>query len=306
MTVIECGNLTKSYRKKVAIDNVTLRLDRDKMIGLIGRNGAGKTTLLKLIAGYHQKTSGELTVFSENPVNNVKVANNLIFVDDQMEFPASLNLYEILQAASKFYPQWDMKLAKRLADYFSLSATRYHNELSKGMRSTFNMIIGIASRCPLTIFDEPTTGMDAGVRQDFYRALLKDYIAHPRTIILSSHLLNEMEDLLEEIVLLKQGSLCLHMTVEELQQYAVALAGGRREIERVVGELVVQDDNTVYRQEFYGENTMKIVVRNTFSEKQYEDFKARGIDVAPVSANDICLYLTDKQKGGIDRVFDRE
>ncbi len=300
MTVIECKGLTKSYRNKSAIKNISFSIEENKIVGLIGRNGAGKTTLLKLIAGYHRKSSGELSVFSEDPVNNIKVATNMIFVDDQMELPGALTLADILQTAGLFYPNWDMQLASRLADYFSLAGDRYHNELSKGMKSTFNMILGIASRCPLTIFDEPTTGMDAGVRKDFYRALLKDYIAFPRTIILSSHLLNEIEDILEDILLLKQGEICLHLSVEELKQYAIGLIGNRQMIEPWI------KDQTVYYQTAYGQNVSLVVLRNTFTDQQLQTMKESGIETTSVSANDICMYLTSSNKGGIDDVFDRQ
>ena len=184
MKVIECNNLTKTYQGRNVLRNLSFSIEENKITGLIGRNGVGKTTLLKILAGFIKKTSGEVSVFTEDPFNSLTVSANSIFVDDQMGFPPALQLKEILEVAGSFYPNWDSEFAKRLFDYFSFDPKHYHNRLSKGKTSTFNMIIGLASRCPLTIFDEPTTGMDEAVRKDFYRALLKDYIAHPRTIIL--------------------------------------------------------------------------------------------------------------------------
>ena len=154
-----------------------------------------------MIAGFFRETSGEIEVFSETPFNNLNVSANTIYMDDQMTFPASLNLAELLEEAERFYRNWNAELADGLLDYFSLNPKQLHNKLSKGMKSTFQMIFGLSERCALTIFDEPTSGMDAGVRKDFYRALLKDYIAYPRTIILSSHHLNEIEDLMEDVLL---------------------------------------------------------------------------------------------------------
>ena len=142
-----------------------------------------------------------------------------------MALPATLNLSETLDAARRFYPNWDHRLALRLFDYFSLNPRQLHKNLSKGMKSTFNMIVGLSARCALTIFDEPTVGMDAAVRKDFYRALLQDYLQHPRTIIFSSHLLKEIEDILEEVLLLREGQKRLHLPADQLREYAVGLRG---------------------------------------------------------------------------------
>lgn len=179
MNIIECTNLTKRYSGKDVLQEMSFSIEENTITGLIGRNGAGKTTLLKIIAGFIKKTSGEVRVFDEKPFNSLKVSANSIFVDDGMSIPPALQLKEVLDAAASFYPNWNTALADKLFDYFSFEPWQYHNRLSKGKTSTFNAIIGLASRCPLTIFDEPTTGMDEAVRKDFYRALLKDYMARP-------------------------------------------------------------------------------------------------------------------------------
>jgi len=123
-------------------------------------------------------TAGQVRVFGLDPFNSLKVSANLIFVDESMAFPP-FSLREILDEASKFYANWDKPLADGLFEYFALNPKQRHPNLSKGMKSTFNAIVGIAAHCPLTILDEPTSGMDSAVRRDFYRALLKDYIACP-------------------------------------------------------------------------------------------------------------------------------
>ena len=234
--IVECHNLTKKYRTKTVLNNFTATIEENTITGLIGRNGAGKTTLLKILTGYLKETSGKVAVFSERPFNSLKVSANSIFVDDQMSYPPALQLYELIEAAARFYPNFNLKLAKGLFDYFSFDPKGYHKRLSKGQKSTFNAIIGIAARCPLTIFDEPTTGMDEGVRKDFYRALLKDYLEFPRTIIISSHHLNEIEDLIEDVLLLKNGRAFLHLPITELKEYAIAFKGRKDEVLRRIGD----------------------------------------------------------------------
>lgn len=297
MNIIECNNLTKSFMRRKALDQLTFSIQKNKITGLIGRNGVGKTTLLKIIAGFLKESSGEITVFSEKPFNSLVVSTNSIFVDDQMGFPSALQLHELLNVASTFYENWDAELANRLFAYFSFDPNHYHQRLSKGKRSTFNAIIGLASRAPLTIFDEPTTGMDAAVRKDFYRALLKDYLDHPRTIILSSHHLDEIEDLLEDILLLKDGKKHFHMAMEDLKEWAIGIKGPKNVVQSWTGNKTILYQNSV------GENTLYAVVQNDFSRDFHEKAKSAGLELTSVRPSDVCVYLTDEKKGGIDDVF---
>ncbi|MBU8879953.1 ABC transporter ATP-binding protein [Bacillus sp. FJAT-29790] len=297
MKVIECKDLTKAYMRRNVLNNLSFSIEENKITGLIGRNGAGKTTLLKIIAGFIKQTSGDINVFSEKPFNSLNVSANSIFVDDQMGFPPALQLRELLEVAGSFYPNWDGELAKRLFDYFSFDPLHYHNRLSKGKTSTFNMIIGLAARCPLTIFDEPTTGMDAAVRKDFYRALLKDYIAHPRTIIISSHHLDEIEDLLEDILLIKDGKKHLHMPMEELKEWAIGIKGPSKAVHEWI------DEKETFYENYVGADTMYAVVKNDFSESLLQEASHLGLEISSVRPSNLCVYLTNELKGGIDDVF---
>lgn len=297
MSVIECTDLTKTYIRKKVLNKFSFSIEENKITGIIGRNGAGKTTLLKIIAGFLKETSGKIKVFSEKPFNSLNVSANSIFVDDQMSFPPAVPLGELLDVAGSFYPNWDHKFAKRLFDYFTFDPKDYHNRLSKGKTSTFNMIIGLASRAPLTIFDEPTTGMDASVRKDFYRALLKDYIVFPRTILLSSHHLDEIEDLLEDVLLIKDGKNFLQMSISDLKEWAIGIKGPTEEI------LEWTNGKEIIFKNYMGVNTMYAVVKNDFTESSLNKLRADGWDISPVRASDLCVYLTDESKGGIDDVF---
>ncbi|KMY50407.1 ABC transporter ATP-binding protein [Peribacillus loiseleuriae] len=299
MKVIESKEMTKVYGKTYALNGITFEIEENKITGIIGRNGAGKTTMLKIIAGLFKETSGEVRVFSEKPFNNLTVSANMIFIDDGMILPASLNLKEILDEAERFYENWDSSLANRLFDYFSLSPNQYHSNLSKGMKSTFNMILGLSAKCPLTIFDEPTTGMDAGVRHDFYRVMLKDYLAYPRTILLSSHHLEEIEDLLEDILLIKDGRVHLHLPVADLKEWAIGLSGKKD----LINEWV--KTKKVFHEKSIGHNNLYVVVKNDFTIRELENITLSGLDVFPVSSSDLCMYLTQKTKGGIDDVYNK-
>ena len=297
MNVIACRELSKRYGGTVALRNLSFDIGENTITGLVGPNGAGKTTLLKIITGLLRKTGGEVKVFSGDPFNNLEVSANTVFVDDNMALPVTLDLADTLDAARRFYPKWDHRLARRLFDYFSFNPRKLHKNLSKGQRSTFNMILGLSARCALTIFDEPTVGMDAAVRKDFYRALLQDYLQHPRTIIFSSHLLTEIEDLLEEILLLGQGQKRLHLPVSELREYAVGLRGDAETVDHFTA------GREIYRREQFGRDRVFVALHNSFSEAALQEARTAGLEVVPVSAEDLCVYLTSRTKGGIDDVF---
>lgn len=299
MNILEAKELTKCYGRTKALNQVSFVIEEAQITGLIGRNGAGKTTLLKILAGHLQKSGGSVHVLGADPFNNLNAAANTVFIDEHTAYPSVLPLGDILRMASDFYAGWDMELAKGLADYFNIPLRMRHPQLSKGMRSTFNSIVGLCARCSVTLLDEPTTGMDAAVRKDFYRALLKDYIAHPRTILLSSHLLIEIEDILENVLLMDQGTLLLQEGTVDLKEWAIGLRGSRDAVlENIQGR-------AVYHQETFGKNGLLAVVRNDFHEGARQDIASKGVERVPVSASDTCVYLTKDRKEGIDHVFER-
>ncbi|WP_246943631.1 ATP-binding cassette domain-containing protein [Bacillus pinisoli] len=299
MNVIECNEVTKVYGGTKAVNYLSFTIKENTITGLIGRNGAGKSTILKLIAGHIKISSGELRVFSEQPFNSLKVSSNLMFVDENMVFPNSISLAAILKEVGKFYANWDEELANRLFQHFSFKENDRYDRLSKGKKSTFHFIVGLAARCSITIFDEPVNGMDASVRKDFYRAILKDYIDHPRTIIISSHLLTEMENLLEDILLIKDGEKCLHMSVPRLKEYAIGLTGASHVIEEWT------DRSTVLYKKSLPNNYVYVVIENQLSRVEREQAKSNGVEFTQVSAEELCMMLTGNMTGGIDDVFNR-
>ncbi len=296
MTVIECSDVTKTYGNHHVLDKVNFTIKEGVLTGIIGRKGVGKTTLMKMIAGFLRESSGSIQVFGEQPFNNLKVSANTIFIDDAMHFPDSMTLQDILHECQRFYPNWDAELASRLISYFVFHLGRKHRLLSRGKKSTFNAIIGLAAHCALTIFDEPTTGMDAAVRKDFYRALLKDYLAHPRTILVSSHHIEEIEDLLEDILLVHEGTIQFHGPITDLQELFVTLQGTAEllAIHTLSKNIISQHTRGPYSE---------WLVENTFTDDEIRHLQVAGISLSPVSANDAYIALTTTVQGGIDHVF---
>jgi ABC-2 type transport system ATP-binding protein len=294
MTEVEYQNVTKQYGRTKALSGLTLNLSGNKIIGILGRNGAGKSTALQIAAGYLKPSGGKAAVFGENPFNSLRVSANALLIHEGTAFPPSLRLGAILDEMRRAYPSFDKKLALSLLTHFGIPDHVFHVQLSKGMKNTFNMIAGIAARTPLTMFDEPLNGMDAGVRSDILRVLLKEFIAHPRMILLSGHQLEDVEDLFEEVAILHEGRLLHHGNADEFKERFVRISGPGTEVRRAVSRVRALE----LRDTLPGmaEALIELPDGNPLPDH------AGGLSVSAVPLNDAYIALT-RQKGGIDRVY---
>lgn len=294
---IELDQVYKRYGKtEIAIKNTNLLLDGPSITGLVGRNGAGKTTLLHMVAGFLKPSKGTLMVNGEVPFNNLSVATNVSLIDDGMTFPEGLDLATILTFGASMYPNWKQEIAEGLFAFFEFDPKAKHDSLSKGKKSLFNAIFGLAARTPITLFDEPTTGMDEETRRDFYRALLKDYLDEPRIILVSSHHIEELEDLLEAVILIEKGSVFLHETIPDLEEYSFSVTGPAAEVDEVTA------DTTVLSEESVGPNLKRAVLKRDMKTIP-EPYADRGLKVGRVSATEVCRALTKSRKGVVDDVY---
>ncbi|WP_440312261.1 ABC transporter ATP-binding protein [Leucobacter chromiireducens] len=222
---IETRELTRRYRGAVALDGVTLDIRANTITGLLGRNGAGKTTLMSLLTAQDRPSSGSLRVAGHDPFERAETIEQMCFVRDNQRYPDDYKLKHAIRAAAIFYPNWSQELADRLIEQFRIPTKPVVKKFSRGQLSALGIVLGLASRAPITFFDEPYLGLDATARAIFYDELLGDYVAHPRTIILSTHLIDEMDRLLERVIVLDQGRVVRHEDVEELRGGAYQLAG---------------------------------------------------------------------------------
>ena len=218
-------DVTMSYREHTALRSVTTSFEKDAITGLLGRNGAGKTTLMQLLTGHRVPTSGRVEVFGSSPYENDRILRDICFIKEGQRYPEQFRVRDALAAAAMVFPQWDHDLAADLLVEFDLPARRPVRKLSRGMNSMVGIIIGLASRAPLTLFDEPYLGLDAVARQQFYDRLLADYAEHPRTIVLSTHLIEEIASLLERVLLIDRGRVLLDADTESLRDSAVTVTG---------------------------------------------------------------------------------
>jgi ABC-2 type transport system ATP-binding protein len=286
--VVEVRNLTKSYGSVMAVNRVSFSIEAGKIYGLLGRNSAGKTTIMKIIAAQLFATSGEVKVFGEHPYENSRVLSQICFVKDSQKYPNGYCMLDVLHQAALFFPHWDREYAFTLIEAFRLPLSRRMKALSRGMLSAAGIIVGLASRAPLTIFDEPYLGLDAAARGIFYDRLLEDYAKHPRTVILSTHLIDEISRLLEHILVIDQGKLVLDEEAEALRGRAFAVAGPAAKVDTYSAgkELLARKP--------FGSLVLATVMGNgnASDRKQAE---ALGLELAPVSLQQLIVHLTNEK-----------
>lgn len=222
--------VTMRFRGHTALTDVSTEIQADTITGLLGRNGAGKTTLMQLLTGHRVPTSGQVRVLGQEPFENDAVLSRLCFIKEGQRYPDHFRVCDALDAAAMLYPDWDADLADELVRDFDLPRKRQVKKLSRGMNSAVGIVLGLASRAPVTLFDEPYLGLDAVARQQFYDRLLADYAEHPRTIVLSTHLIEEISDLLEHVLLIDHGRVLLDADAETLRASAVTVTGPARQV----------------------------------------------------------------------------
>ncbi|WP_144794086.1 ABC transporter ATP-binding protein [Microbacterium paludicola] len=289
--VIEVRNLTKHYKDKNALDDVSLTIDGGAIYGLLGRNGAGKTTLMSILTAQNFASSGDVRVFGEHPYENSRVLSRVCFVRESQKYPDDATPRHALKAASLFFENWDQPLADRLIEDFQLPMKTTIKKLSRGQLSAVGVIIGLASRAELTFFDEPYLGLDAVARQIFYDRLIEDYAERPRTIILSSHLIDEVSNLIERVIVIDNGRILLDEDTDAVRDRAVTVVGDAAKVDAWA------QGREVLHRESLG-RVASVTVLGALSSDERAEVVASGMDLAPVSLQQLIVRLTQKAGAG--------
>jgi len=289
-SIIKTNELTKTYGKLKAVSDFTIDISGERIIGLIGRNGAGKTTLMKMIAGQLDTNGGELEVFGEKPMDNLSVLKNLVYTYHNMQYDRGYKLKAIVENYNTMFDSFDLDFAMKLLDYFKLSEKTKFKNLSQGMASIFNFICGISCRTKLVMLDEPVLGMDVTVRRAVYEILLREFSENPRTFIVSSHLLSEIEGILSDIILIDEGKLVLYENIDDLRESAYRVEG-----EESAVEAFSAGKNVIFKKTSM---SAEAVIREQLTDTVTSEAKEKGLTVSSVRPEDICIYLTKENKEG--------
>jgi ABC-2 type transport system ATP-binding protein len=288
MSTIQVNNVSKSFGKTAALNNVSLTFEADKIYGLLGRNGAGKTTLINIITNKIFADAGGILIDGEPAVENDSAQAKIYCMMEKNEHPWYMKVKEGFKWAAEFHPEFDTAHAWTLVEKFKLDTNKTIKSLSSGYNSIFKLILTLASGVPVIIFDEPVLGLDAASRELFYRELIANYSEKPRTVIIATHLIDEVADMLEQVIILNNGNLILAEPVESVLRLAYSVSGNDAGVDKFTeGKKVI------------GEETIgKYKVATVFQQRDSNDknrIEELGLEISPARLQEVFISLTSSQ-----------
>jgi len=224
MSIVAVHGLGCRFGKVHALQNVDFAVDAGRVYGLVGANGAGKTTLLRHLLGLIRPEQGSVRVFGLDPVSHpVEVLRRVGYLSEHRDLPEWMRIRELLSYLKAYHPTWDMDFAYELVDTFGLDASKKINQLSQGMRAQTGIIAALAHRPELLILDEPSNGLDAVIRLDIIDAIIRTVADEGRSVIFSSHLLDEMERTCDHVTMIQDGRIGFNGDLDVIREsYSVS------------------------------------------------------------------------------------
>ena len=221
--VIEARGLTKRYKRTVAVDNIDLKIPAGRIVGLIGPNGAGKTSALKAILGL-ATYEGELSVLGKSPASDrASLMEDVCFIADVAVLPRWIRVWQLIELTEDIHPKFSREKCLQYLSTTKVTLDHRVKQLSKGMVAQLHLSIVMAIDVKLLVLDEPTLGLDILYRKQFYTNLLNDYFDEERTIVITTHQVEEVEHILSDLIFIKDGRIALNCSMEKVQESYVEL-----------------------------------------------------------------------------------
>ena len=231
MNAVQIKNITKRYKDVTALDDVSFSFEFGKIYGFLGRNGAGKTTLINIIANRIFADQGEILIDGIPAKENMGVHEKIFCMSEADLYDRDLKVKDHFKWTNRIYADFDFEKAFELSKKFNLDTNKRFKALSKGYQSIFKLIVALSLNVPYVIFDEPVLGLDANHRELFYSLLLKEFENNERTLIIATHLIEEVSNIIEEVVLIDKGKILVQETVEELLEKGYSVSGAAQEVD---------------------------------------------------------------------------
>lgn len=286
MSRIEIRHLSKSYGKTLALKDVTASIGDGKITGLLGRNGAGKTTLLNIITNRIFANQGAVYINDKPAIENDLVQATIFYMTEKTLYSKETRVSEVFKITHGFYPTFSLDYAASLSDRFKLEPRKKINSLSTGYMTIMKLVLTLASNAPITIYDEPVLGLDANYRDLFYKELISHYNEAPNTVILSTHLIEEVARLLEDVIILREGEMLLSQPVESILQLAYTVSGDQESVDRYAA------DKKVISREILGRYKSATIYQNRTGADE-EMLSQLGLDLIPAKLQDVFISLTN-------------
>ena len=218
-SIISVSELTRRFGAKTALDSVSLSLPRGAVYGLVGANGAGKTTLIRHLLGLLRAESGSVRVFGLDPVADpVAVLSRIGYLSEENDLPGWMRVDELIRYSRAFYPAWDDAYTEELRQAFALDPAAKVKHLSKGQKARAGLLIALAYRPELLVLDEPSSGLDPIVRRDILGAVIRTIANEGRTVLFSSHLLEEVEQVADHVTMIHRGTIVLSAPLDVIKE----------------------------------------------------------------------------------------
>jgi ABC-2 type transport system ATP-binding protein len=218
-SVIDISELTRRFGATTALDSVSLSVSRGAVYGLVGENGAGKTTLIKHVLGLLRAESGSVRVFGHDPVADpVAVLSRIGYLSEENDLPGWMRVDELIRYSRAFYPAWDDAYAEELRQAFALDARARIKSLSRGQKARTGLLVALAHRPELLVLDEPSSGLDPIVRRDILGAIMRTIAHEGRTVLFSSHLLEEVEQVADHVTMISKGTIVLSAPLDDIKE----------------------------------------------------------------------------------------
>lgn len=287
--MIKLENVSFTYGNIPALKNVNISETEPIIMGLWGRNGSGKTTFMKLLSGMENIDAGSINVNGITPYNNKEAMNNITYIQENHPFSVLWNVEDTLRYGALFNKNWDIELAEHLIALFELPRKKKIKNFSKGMQTMLQIVLGLASKAPVTIMDEPTNGLDAYMRKQFYDALLNTYEEDPRFIILSTHHIDEIEAMCEKIAIINEQTIVRYEETEELKMHGVLLSGSAKSIESLI------EGHTILEKRKLGKQ-INVMIDDIFTDEWKLRAKEAGVTVEKAKLQDYLVNYTTKKE----------
>ena len=217
--VVEIENLSRHFRRGTALDDVSLTIERGGVHGLVGENGAGKTTLIKHLLGLFKAKAGTVRVFGLDPVLEPEaVLGRIGYLSEDRDLPGWMRICDLMRYSAAFYPAWDPAYAEHLRDLFELDHLAKVKHLSRGELAKAGLLVALAHRPEFLVLDEPSSGLDPIVRRDILAAVIRTVADEGRTVLFSSHLLEEVERVADRVTMISRGKRVLNASMEDVKE----------------------------------------------------------------------------------------
>lgn len=228
---IRVSKVTKTFGRETVLDDISLTIEPETIYGLLGRNGAGKSTLFNIITNRIPLTSGDVSIEGQKIENNDRVLNRIYLMSEINLYPSRMRVSEIFKTTAALYQGMDMDLVHSLTNQFELDEKTRFNKLSTGYRSIMKLIIALSVDVDYVFLDEPTLGLDANHRELFYSALMDSYAEHPRTFVISTHLIEEIANMIERVFVIQDHHIIVDESTENVLSKGYAVTGPTDDVE---------------------------------------------------------------------------